>query len=63
MRLHPNMTDRGKADKISDDDEFAPMEGAPYGMTRAPLLSPLGLPCTPPPWGVLAGVDLDSGKD
>ncbi len=38
------------------------MEGAPYAMTRAPLLSPLGLPCTPPPWGVLAGVDLSSGK-
>ena len=62
MRLQPNTTESGKADKISDNDEFAPMEGAPYGMTRGMLLSPLGLPCTPPPWGVLAGVDLDSGE-
>jgi len=62
MRLHPDVQDREKAAKISHDDEFAPMEGAPYGMTRAPILSPLGLPCTPPPWGVLAGVDLDSGE-
>ena len=37
------------------------MEGAPYTMERAPLLSPLGLPCSPPPWGVLAGIDLSSG--
>jgi quinoprotein glucose dehydrogenase len=27
-------------------------------MRREPLLSPLGLPCTPPPWGTLAAVDL-----
>lgn len=62
MRLQPNTTESAKANKISDDDEFAPMEGAPYGMSRAMLLSPLGLPCTPPPWGILAGIDLDSGK-
>lgn len=62
MRLQPNVTDGAKAKMISDTDEFAPMEGAPYGMSRAMLTSPLGLPCTPPPWGVLAGVDLDSGK-
>ncbi len=47
---------------LSHEAEFAPMTGAPYGMTRELLMSPLGLPCTPPPWGVLAGVDLDSGK-
>ncbi|MEM9285740.1 MAG: pyrroloquinoline quinone-dependent dehydrogenase [Pseudomonadota bacterium] len=47
---------------IRDGAEFAPMEGAPYTMRRSPLLSPLGLPCTPPPWGVLAGVDLETGE-
>ena len=31
------------------------MEGTPYGLFRVPaLLSPLGLPCTKPPWGTLA---------
>lgn len=26
------------------------------------FLSPLGIPCTPPPWGTLSAVDMDSGK-
>jgi quinoprotein glucose dehydrogenase len=38
--------------------EFARQAGAPYGMRREPLLSPWGLPCTAPPWGTLASVDL-----
>jgi len=41
--------------------EFAPQAGTPYGMVRGPLLSPLFLPCTPPPWGVVGAVSLDSG--
>jgi quinoprotein glucose dehydrogenase len=35
--------------------------GTPYTMTRAPFVSPRGLPCTRPPWGTLVAVDLDSG--
>ena len=42
--------------------EFAPQAGTPYGMVRGPLLSPLFLPCTPPPWGVIGAVSLDSGE-
>lgn len=42
--------------------EVSPQEGAPYGMMRDLLLSPLGVPCNPPPWGALAAVDLKSGK-
>ena len=38
--------------------EFGRQSGAPYGVRREPLLSPLGLPCTPPPWGTLVSVDL-----
>ncbi|MGC1729878.1 MAG: pyrroloquinoline quinone-dependent dehydrogenase, partial [Steroidobacteraceae bacterium] len=38
--------------------DFAPQAGTPYGMRREPLLSPWGLPCTPPPWGTLVSVDL-----
>ncbi len=38
--------------------EFARQSGAPYAMRREPLLSPWGLPCTPPPWGTLVSVDL-----
>jgi quinoprotein glucose dehydrogenase len=61
IRLMP-ATDEEHVQSLSEDTEFAPMEGAPYSMTREVLLSPLGLPCTPAPWGVIAGVDLASGK-
>lgn len=35
---------------------------APYGVRREVLLSPLGIPCTPPPWGVLHAVDANTGE-
>jgi quinoprotein glucose dehydrogenase len=42
--------------------EYAPMRGTPYVMRRRILLSPLGLPCTPPPFGTLVALSLLSGK-
>ncbi len=48
--------------KVMHDAEIAPQAGAPFGVKREVLLSPLGLPCTRPPWGVIAGVDLDTGE-
>ena len=42
--------------------EVSPQAGAPFGMMRELLLSPLDLPCNPPPWGVLAAVDLRSKR-
>src|SRR6202012_3712710 len=42
--------------------ETAPQLGAPYAMTRTPLMSPSGLPCTPPPWGELIALDLAKGE-
>jgi quinoprotein glucose dehydrogenase len=44
------------------DKEVSPQRGAPYGMKREMLFSPLGLPCNPPPWGVLTALDLGSRK-
>ncbi len=44
------------------DREVALMRGAPFGMMRAPLLSPIGLPCNQPPWGQLSAVDLATGR-
>jgi len=35
---------------------------APYGVKRGVLLSPLGIPCTPPPWGMLHAVDTRTGE-
>src|SRR2546422_6252662 len=37
------------------------MEGTPYVMRRRILLSPGGLPCTPPPFGTLVAIDLKTG--
>ncbi|MEX0643984.1 MAG: PQQ-binding-like beta-propeller repeat protein, partial [Parvularculaceae bacterium] len=42
--------------------EQAPMRGAPFAMSRAVMLSPLGLPCNPPPWGLLHAIDMGSGE-
>lgn len=61
IQLYPNVEERDAVTRLSHSSEFAPMEGAPYAMSREMIMSPLGLPCTPPPWGVIAGIDLDSG--
>ncbi len=42
--------------------EHAPQTGTPFGLRREPLLSPLGLPCNPPPWGELVAIDLAQGE-
>jgi quinoprotein glucose dehydrogenase len=42
--------------------EIGPQKGKPYGMRRELLLGPLGVPCSPPPWGELAVVDLKTRK-
>ncbi|MEZ5500171.1 MAG: pyrroloquinoline quinone-dependent dehydrogenase [Steroidobacteraceae bacterium] len=38
--------------------EFALQLGTRWAMRREPLLSPFGLPCTAPPWGTLAAIDM-----
>jgi quinoprotein glucose dehydrogenase len=47
--------------EVFHDQEVSPQTGAPYGMKREALLSPIGLPCTPPPWGIIAGIDVATG--
>jgi quinoprotein glucose dehydrogenase len=42
--------------------DFGPQQGAPFAMTRAVAMSPLGLLCNKPPWGTLVAVDLKAGK-
>ncbi|HIG39124.1 MAG: PQQ-binding-like beta-propeller repeat protein [bacterium] len=50
------------ASKEMDGWQLTAMRGTPYGMARRIFLSELGLPCTRPPWGKIAAVDLNSGK-
>ena len=48
--------------KLNGDWEFAPQRGTNFGMRRRILLSPKGLPCTPPPWGTLHAVNMETGR-
>jgi quinoprotein glucose dehydrogenase len=38
------------------------MHGTPYVMRRSMILSPRGLPCTPPPFGELVAISLKDGR-
>jgi quinoprotein glucose dehydrogenase len=51
---------RSKGERIFG--EYNRMSGTPYAMYRTILLSPKGVPCTPPPWGALTAIDVNSGK-
>jgi len=42
--------------------EVSPQAGAPFGMSRQVVLSGLGLPCNPPPWGLLHAIDMRDGR-
>ncbi len=44
------------------DVQFTEQNGTPYGLSRAIMRSSLGLPCNPPPWGLLSAVDLSTGQ-
>nr|USU31157.1 membrane-bound PQQ-dependent dehydrogenase, glucose/quinate/shikimate family [Methylobacterium sp. OTU13CASTA1] len=43
-------------------DADRPMLNTPYGAFGGLFMSPLGIPCTAPPWGLIAAVDLSSGR-
>jgi len=47
---------------VTYPNDMYPMQGTPYAVVRGPLLSPLGAPCNPPPWGTLTALDLSAGK-
>lgn len=42
--------------------EGDPMPGTPYSTKTENFEAPTGVPCTPPPWGSLTAIDMDSGK-
>ena len=53
---------REEDERIGHDFEYNMMVGTPYVMRRRLLMSPSGLPCSPPPWGALMAVSLRSGE-
>ena len=42
--------------------EYAPQQGAPFGMSRKTFLGPDGRPCSQEPWGALAAIEVATGK-
>jgi quinoprotein glucose dehydrogenase len=47
--------------EVFHGQDVEPMRGAPFADRRGLVLSPLQLPCNPPPWGIIAAVDLANG--
>ena len=43
-------------------DMVFPQQDSPYCVIMNPITSPLGIPCSAPPWATLAAIDLESGK-
>ncbi len=43
--------------------EISPQSGAPFAMRRQVVISGLGLPCNPPPWGLLHAIDMRDGRE
>ncbi|MCZ2498888.1 PQQ-binding-like beta-propeller repeat protein [Xylophilus sp. Kf1] len=54
FRLNPGNTPGGDAER--------PMLHTPFGAYGTPFVSPLGVPCNAPPWGLISAVDLSTGK-
>jgi quinoprotein glucose dehydrogenase len=61
ISLIPN-DEMDAAREVYHGQQISPMRGAPYAARRGMVMSPLDLPCNPPPWGVIAGVDIATGK-
>jgi quinoprotein glucose dehydrogenase len=62
IRLRKRAPGAGGTVKLSATEDVSPMAGTPYEVKREWLLSPLGAPCTPPPWGGLTAIDLRTGR-
>ena len=51
-----------QADCQGRDDIVFPQQGSPYCVHVEYLVSPLGAPCSAPPWGTLSAVDLKTAE-
>lgn len=60
VQLHPR-TEFETQERI-EGRQYTGQYGTPYGMSRQPLVSASGLPCSPPPFGKIVGIDLSDGS-
>ena len=62
IELIPRDQYRDAQRRSGRDFEVAPQAGTAFAMRRqTPLAAPDGVPCSPPPFGTLSAVDLESG--
>jgi quinoprotein glucose dehydrogenase len=61
VQLHPRTEFERLRVSAEPRRQYTAQDGTPYGMSRMPLVTAAGVPCTPPPWGKLVAVDLSSG--
>jgi quinoprotein glucose dehydrogenase len=54
--------DRAKLQAEHPESEITNMRGTPWIMRREFIRGPSGLPCTPPPFGALVAIDLNTGQ-
>lgn len=46
--------------EMKEGNRVSPQLGTPYGMSTRRFVSPLGIPCNEPPYGMLVAIDLQS---
>ena len=66
-RLVPRKESDAMGAKVSENGTIhiglpVPQMGTPFGVSTGPFLSPLTMPCTEPPFGKIAAVDLKTRK-
>jgi quinoprotein glucose dehydrogenase len=61
LRLEPK-GDREDNDVARVDYLTRPLTDTPYAAVGEIFMSPLGIPCTPTPWGTLAAIDMSTGQ-
>ncbi len=61
LRLEPK-GDTPDDDVVRIDYLTRPLTGTPYAAVGEVFMSPLGIPCTPTPWGTLSAIDMGTGE-
>jgi quinoprotein glucose dehydrogenase len=62
IRLDELDTAAARTNESRLGDQYTRMHGTPYVMRRRLLTAPSGVPCSPPPFGALVGLDLATAR-
>lgn len=62
VQLHPRDASSLLPSTASRSARWLAQDGTPYLASWAPLVSPSGVPCVPPPWGIIQAIDLSNAS-